>query len=237
MSKVSTISTRIAALRARIDELSLASGRPVGSVALLPVSKTFGVDAIQEAIAAGMRRFGENKAQDIRDKSGQLAANDVQWVMIGHLQTNKARDIARYAHEIQSLDRQPLADALQKRLQLEGRTLDALVQIKTSNEPSKFGLDPAELEDFLVYLSSNAPSLRVKGLMTMAINDPDPQAVQDCFRRLRELRDVMDKKAIPGIELDRLSMGMSADYDLAIAEGATEVRIGSAIFGDRSYTK
>src|SRR5690606_20261704 len=118
MSKASTISTRIAALRARIDELTLASGRPAGSVTLLPVSKTFGVDAIQEAIASGMRRFGENKAQDIRDKSKELAGSEIQWVMIGHLQTNKARDIARYAHEIQSLDRQSLADALEKRLQL-----------------------------------------------------------------------------------------------------------------------
>ncbi len=237
MSKASTISTRIAALRARIDELTLASGRPAGSVTLLPVSKTFGVDAIQEAIASGMRRFGENKAQDIRDKSKELAGSEIQWVMIGHLQTNKARDIARYAHEIQSLDRQSLADALEKRLQLEGRTLDALVQVKTSNEPSKFGLDPLELEDFLSYLSSHTPSLRVRGLMTMAVNDPQPDAVRACFRRLRELRDEMKKLGIPGIELGRLSMGMSGDYDLAIAEGSTEVRIGSAIFGDRSYTK
>ncbi|MFT0850759.1 YggS family pyridoxal phosphate-dependent enzyme [Achromobacter sp. F4_2707] len=236
MTSPSSISTRLAQVKERIEALTLAAGRPAGSVTLLPVSKTFGTDAVQEAMAAGMQRFGENKAQDIRDKSKELAGSGAQWVMIGHLQTNKARDIARYAHEIQSLDRPELAQALERRLQLEGRSLDALVQVKTSTEPSKFGLDPVELEDFLAFLAREAPSLRVQGLMTMAVNDPDRDAVRACFRRLRELRDTMREKALPGISLERLSMGMSGDYDLAIAEGSTEVRIGSAIFGDRSYT-
>ncbi|HLU78687.1 MAG TPA: YggS family pyridoxal phosphate-dependent enzyme [Burkholderiaceae bacterium] len=236
MTQDSCIATRIAQVRQRIEELTLAAGRPSGSVQLLAVSKTFGVDAIRDAMAAGQIRFGENKAQEIREKSQELADTNVRWVMIGHLQTNKARDIARHAHEIQSLDRVELAQALERRLQQEGRVLDALVQVKTSSEPSKFGLDPAELEDFLAYLSNEAPSLRVQGLMTMAVNDDDREAVRACFRRLRELRDAADRKAIPGISLGRLSMGMSGDYDLAIAEGSTEVRIGSAIFGDRSYT-
>lgn len=236
MTQDSCIATRVAQVRQRIEELTLAAGRPSGSVQLLAVSKTFGVDAIRDAMAAGQIRFGENKAQEIREKSQELADTNVRWVMIGHLQTNKARDIARHAHEIQSLDRVELAQALERRLQQEGRVLDALVQVKTSSEPSKFGLDPAELEDFLAYLSNEAPSLRVQGLMTMAVNDDDREAVRSCFRRLRELRDAADRKAIPGISLGRLSMGMSGDYDLAIAEGSTEVRIGSAIFGDRSYT-
>lgn len=236
MSDISSISTRLSQVQARIEQLTLEAGRPAGSVALLPVSKTFSVDAIEAALAAGMRRFGENKAQEIRDKSQALAGSGVQWVMIGHLQTNKARDIARHAHEIQSLDRVDLAEALERRLQTEGRTLDALVQVKTSTEPSKFGLAPDELEDFLAYLARETPSLRVQGLMTMAVNDPDREAVRACFRRLRQLRDAMQTKAIPGVALQRLSMGMSGDYDLAIAEGSTEVRIGSAIFGDRSYT-
>lgn len=236
MTQDSCIATRVAQVRQRIEELTLAAGRPSGSVQLLAVSKTFGVDAIRDAMAAGQIRFGENKAQEIREKSQELADTNVRWVMIGHLQTNKARDIARHAHEIQSLDRVELALALERRLQQEGRVLDALVQVKTSSEPSKFGLDPAELEDFLAYLSNETPSLRVQGLMTMAVNDDDREAVRACFRRLRELRDAADRKAIPGISLGRLSMGMSGDYDLAIAEGSTEVRIGSAIFGDRSYT-
>lgn len=236
MTEASDIAGRIARTQARIEQIVHDAGRPAGCVTLLPVSKTFGVDAIRAAMATGMRRYGENKAQEIRDKSKALAGADVQWVMIGHLQTNKARDVARHAHEIQSLDRPELAEALEKRLRIEGRALDALVQVKTSDEPGKYGLDPAELADFLDFLSRETPHLRVKGLMTMAVNDSDRDAVRACFRRLRELRDAMRDKPIPGIVLDRLSMGMSGDYDLAIAEGSTEVRIGSAIFGDRSYT-
>src|SRR5690606_16190706 len=143
MTQVSNIADRIIAVKNRIEALTLAAGRPSGSVNLLAVSKTFDADAVREAMAAGLRRFGENKAQEIRDKSQLLADTDIRWVMIGHLQTNKARDIARHAHEIQSLDRMELAQALERRLQLEGRTMDALVQVKTSTEPSKFGLDPA----------------------------------------------------------------------------------------------
>jgi len=235
MNAVSTIATRIAHIRKRLDALAVEAGRPPGSVALLPVSKTFGEAAVREALAAGMTRFGENKAQDIRDRAAALADTPAQWVMIGHLQTNKARDIARHASEIQSLDRPDLAMALERRLQAEDRGLDALVQVKTSNEPGKSGLDPAELEDFLRFVARETPRLRVRGLMTLAVNDTDPRAVRACFRRLRELRDAMQEKAIPGIRLERLSMGMSGDYALAVAEGSTEVRIGSAIFGDRSY--
>jgi len=232
----SAIPEQIKKVRNQVNEAARRAGRPAGSVDILPVSKTFPTEAIRQAIAAGMLRFGENKAQEIRDKSELLADTEIEWVMIGHLQTNKARDIARHAHEIQSLDRPELADALEKRLQREGRKIRALIQVKTSPEPSKFGLEPIELEDFLRYVAVEAPSLEVQGLMTMAVNDPDPAAVRACFRRLRELRDQMQQKSIPGVTLNRLSMGMSGDYELAIAEGSTEVRIGSAIFGDRSYT-
>lgn len=235
MAAPSTIAKRITDVRARLDALAVESGRAPGSVTLLPVSKTFDDSAVREAIAAGMTRFGENKAQDIRARAASFADTQAQWVMIGHLQTNKAKEIARHASEIQSLDRRELAEALERRLEIEGRTLDALVQVKTSHEPSKFGLDPAELEDFLRFLAEHTPRLRVQGLMTMAVNEPDAQAVRACFRRLRELRDAMREKNIQGISLDRLSMGMSGDYELAVAEGSTEVRIGSAIFGDRSY--
>ncbi len=235
MVAVPHISERIAKLRERLDAVAVESGRAPGSVTLLPVSKTFPDAAVREAIAAGMTRFGENKAQDIRDRAAALADTSAKWVMIGHLQTNKAKEIARHAAEIQSLDRKELAVALERRLAIEGRSLDVLVQIKTSHEPSKFGLDPNELEDFLRFVAQEAPRLRVQGLMTLAVNDADAGTVRACFRRLRELRDAMQEKAIPGISLERLSMGMSGDYELAVAEGSTEVRIGSAIFGDRSY--
>lgn len=232
-----TMSTRVAAIRARMDAACRRADRPAGSVTLLPVSKTFGPDAIRQMAALGFARFGENKTQEIQQKAGVLTDLSVQWVMIGHLQTNKARDAARYATEVQSLDRLELAHALQRRLHTEGRTLDVLVQIKTSPEPGKHGLPAGEAPDFLRTLVRDCPALHVKGLMTMAIQSEDEQAVRDCFRALRTLRDQLQNEAIDGVALDRLSMGMSGDFEIAIEEGATEVRIGSAIFGARSYAQ
>ena len=152
--------------------------------------------------------------------------------MIGHLQTNKVKDVARLATEVQSLDRLELAEALHRRLQLEGRAIDVLVQVKTSSEESKYGLPPEQLSAFLDRLH-DFPSLRVRGLMTLAIHSTEPAEVRGCFRRLRQLRD---QAMAQGHDLTRLSMGMSGDFPLAIAEGATEVRIGTAIFGERPYT-
>lgn len=235
MPDASPIARNLADIRERIDAAARRAGRDPASVTLLPVSKTFGEDAIREAIAAGYRRFGENKVQEIRDKQTVMADANVRWVVIGHLQTNKAKDVARLATEVQSLDRLDLALALEKRLQIEGRTLDVLVQVKTATEPSKFGCEPAEVAGLLRDIVQQAPSLKVKGLMTMATNTDDPAAVRACFRALRELRNQLREQAIPGIELDRLSMGMSGDFEIAIEEGSTEVRVGSAIFGQRHY--
>lgn len=230
-----TMADRLAAIRARMAAACDRVGRPADSVALLPVSKTFGVQAVREAAALGLRRFGENKTQEIRQKAPDLADLALQWVMIGHLQTNKAKEAARDAAEVQSLDRLELAEALQRRLDLEGRTLDVLVQVKTSAEPSKFGLAPEELPALLRTVARDCPALRVRGLMTMAVNSDDAGAVRDCFARLRTLRDQVRGEGIEGVSLERLSMGMSGDFELAIEEGSTEVRIGSALFGGRNY--
>ncbi|MGV2905958.1 YggS family pyridoxal phosphate-dependent enzyme, partial [Achromobacter sp. AGC25] len=198
-------------------------------------SKTFDVDAIREAMALGLTRFGENKTQEIRQKAAALSGQGLQWVLIGHLQTNKSKDAARDATEVQSLDRPDLAEALHRRLLNEGRTLDVLVQVKTSAEPSKFGMAPEDVAAFLRRIAAEFPTLRVKGLMTLAVNSPHPEEVRACFRALRELRDQLRAEDIAGISLDRLSMGMSGDFELAIEEGSTEVRIGTAIFGARTY--
>lgn len=235
MPDASPIARNLADIHERLAAAARRAGRDPASVTLLPVSKTFGEAAIREAIAAGCHRFGENKVQEIRDKQAVLADANVQWVMIGHLQTNKAKDVARLASEVQSLDRLELALALEKRLQAEGRTLDVLVQVKTATEPSKFGCEPAEVAGLLRDIVQQAPTLKVKGLMTLATNTDNPAAVRACFRTLRELRDQLREQAIPGIELDRLSMGMSGDFEIAIEEGSTEVRIGSAVFGQRHY--
>ncbi|NYT38675.1 YggS family pyridoxal phosphate-dependent enzyme [Allopusillimonas soli] len=235
MANEDSIAFRLAQVRERIRRTAERAGRAPDSVSLLPVSKTFGEAAIREAVAAGAHRLGENKAQEIRSKFEPLADCNIDWVMIGHLQTNKAKDVARMASEIQSLDRLDLAIALDRRLQHEGRAIDALVQVKTSTEPTKYGLPPAELPGFLRQVAGDFPTLRIKGLMTLAINLPDKDAVRACFRTLRTLRDQMRELAIDGIEMERLSMGMSGDFEIAIEEGSTEVRIGTAIFGGRIY--
>lgn len=235
MTAVDTLAGRLARIQQRIAQACERAGRAPDSVTLLPVSKTFEVDAVREAMALGLTRFGENKTQELRQKAAALAGQGVQWVLIGHLQTNKAKDAARDATELQSLDRADLAEALHRRLVNEGRTLDVLVQVKTSSEPSKFGMDAAEVPAFLRRIATEFPTLRVQGLMTMAVNSPDPAEVRACFRALRELRDQLRQDAIEGMSLDRLSMGMSGDFELAIEEGSTEVRIGTAIFGVRSY--
>ncbi|WP_233171567.1 YggS family pyridoxal phosphate-dependent enzyme [Dyella sp. ASV21] len=225
----SSLAANLAEVRARIDAACHAVGRDPAEVSLLPVSKTFGADAVRAALALGLRRFGENKVQEIRSKAQALSDCPVEWVVIGHLQTNKAKDVARLASEVQSLDRLELADALHRRLQQEGRCIDVLVEVKTSPEESKHGLAPAELPALLDALRGY-DTLRVQGLMTMAVQSEHPDEVRACFRRLRELRDAAQAR---GHVLPRLSMGMSGDFPLAIAEGATDIRVGTAIFGAR----
>jgi pyridoxal phosphate enzyme (YggS family) len=223
------MAARWARVRSRVDEACRVAGRDPASVQILPVSKTFGPEAVRAAAALGLRRFGENKVQEIREKSAALADLGLDWVVIGHLQTNKAKDVARLASEVQTLDRLELAEALHRRLETEGRYIDVLVQVKTSDEPTKQGLSPAQLPALLTALRS-FDTLCVRGLMTLAANSTEPEQVRGCFRRLRLLRDEAQQL---GHELPRLSMGMSGDFPLAIAEGATEVRIGTAIFGGR----
>jgi len=235
MTVEDTMAGRLAQIQQRIADACARAGRAPGSVVLLPVSKTFDVDAIREAMALGLNRFGENKTQEIRQKAAALAGQGLEWVLIGHLQTNKSKDAARDATEVQSLDRPDLAEALHRRLLNEGRTLDVLVQVKTSTEPSKFGMAAEDVPAFLRRIATEFPTLKVKGLMTLAVNSPDPEAVRACFSALRQLRDRLRDEHIAGISLDRLSMGMSGDFELAIEEGSTEVRIGTAIFGARTY--
>ena len=220
-----------AQVRRRVDAACREAGRDPAEVAILPVSKTFGPELIRAGVALGMHRFGENKVQEIRDKAAPLADCGIDWVMIGHLQTNKAKDVAQLVSEVQSLDRLELAKALDRRLQHEGRAIDVLVQVKTSTEPSKYGLPPEQLPGFLNVLRGY-DTLRVRGLMTLAIHSSEPLEVRACFSLLRELRD---RAIAQGHDIQRLSMGMSGDFPLAIAEGASEVRIGTAIFGNRPY--
>ncbi len=224
----------LAAVRRRIDDACAHAGRDPAGVRLLPVSKTVPEERIRLAYAAGCRELGENKVQEAQRKAEALAdLADLRWSVIGHLQTNKAKYVARFAHEFQALDSLRVAEALDRRLQAEGRGLDVLVQVNTSGEASKFGLPPGEVAGFVRELPAFG-ALRVRGLMTLAVFSDDSARVRPCFVMLRELRDRLRQEAPAGIAMDELSMGMSGDFGLAIEEGATTVRVGQAIFGARA---
>ncbi|MGY0560405.1 MULTISPECIES: YggS family pyridoxal phosphate-dependent enzyme [unclassified Luteimonas] len=221
------------AIRARIAAACQRAGRDPSEVRLLPVSKTVDETRLRDIHALGIHELGENKVQEAQDKWEAMEdLADLRWVLIGHLQTNKAKHAARFISEFQALHSTRLAETLDRRLQMEGRAIDVLVQVNTSGEESKFGLPPEEVEAFVRTLPAYS-SLRVRGLMTLALFSPDESLVRPCFVRLRELRDRLRQSAPDGIVMDELSMGMSGDFEMAIEEGATTVRVGTAIFGTR----
>lgn len=222
----------LAAVRARIDTAAQQAGREASEIRLLPVSKTVESERLRLAVEAGMTELGENKVQEVTRKAQELSDLNLHWAVIGPLQTNKARDVARYAHEFQALDRIKVAEALERRLEAEERTLDVYVQVNTSAEEAKSGLDPEQLPEFLAELSRFS-RLHVRGLMTLAMQSEDTERVRACFRLLRQLRDDAREATPDLIGPGELSMGMSGDFELAIAEGANVVRVGQAIFGVR----
>ncbi|GAB2730311.1 YggS family pyridoxal phosphate-dependent enzyme [Halomonas garicola] len=223
----------LAAVQARIDAACHRVGRDPATVRLLPVSKTKPEASLRMAHAAGCRMLGENKVQEAYRKwEAMQDLTDLQWSAIGHLQTNKAKLVARFATEFQALDSLRLARALDRRLQMQGRSLDVFVQVNTSGEESKYGLAPEDVPSFIQALPAFS-ALRVRGLMTLALFSSEAERVRQCFVLLRTLRDRLRQSAPAGIELDALSMGMSGDFEIAIEEGATVVRVGQAIFGAR----
>ena len=224
------ITANLAHINARIDAACAACGRNPNEVRLLPVSKTVPAERLHFAYDAGIRLLGENKVQEAYDKWQALSAlSGLQWAVIGHLQSNKVKYVARFAAEFQALDSLEIAEALDRRLQQEGRSLDVFIQINTSDEPQKYGMTPDAADAFIRALPAYS-ALRPRGLMTLALFSDDHEAVRRCFVRLRELRDRL-RDVNPAIA--ELSMGMSGDFELAIAEGATTVRVGQAIFGAR----
>lgn len=226
------------ALRDVHDNISAAAaraGRDPQHVRLLPVSKTVPEDRMRTAYAAGVTQFGENKVQEAQDKAQAMADLDAHWAIIGPLQSNKTRDVAQFAHEFQALDRLRIARRLNNHLMEYDRTLDVYVQVNVSGEETKAGLAPGEVEAFSEELLEY-DALKVKGLMTMAENTTDEDVIRQNFSVLRRLRDDLRERRPELIGEGGLSMGMTNDYQIAIEEGATVVRVGTAIFGARDYS-
>lgn len=227
-----SVAGNLASVRARIARAAADCGREPSDVRLILATKTVAPQRIREAVHAGETHLAENRVQEGRTKAVALADLPIRWSMIGHLQTNKARDALRFADEVQSLDRLTLAETLDRALQRLGRPLDALVQVNTSGEATKYGLLPEDVPLFLRELRAFA-ALRIRGFMTLASFTDDMDEVRRCFRVLRAVRDEARQTAPQGAALRELSMGMSGDFEAAVAEGATMVRVGQAVFGQR----
>jgi len=227
-----SIASNLAAIHDRIAR----AGRDPNSVALMAVTKTFPAEQIIEAYNAGQRLFGENRIQEFAEKVGALAnLPDAKFHMIGHLQSNKAAKAAEIFHAIDSLDSAKLAQRLDTAAEKLGKTLDVLIEINVGGEEAKSGIAPvaAELEAILSQ-ASDWKHLRVRGLMTVPPFTDDPEGARPYFRQLRELRDRLRTRNFSAVSFDVLSMGMSHDFEVAIEEGSTCVRLGTAIFGTRT---
>ncbi|MCV9938362.1 YggS family pyridoxal phosphate-dependent enzyme [Boseaceae bacterium BT-24-1] len=226
----STFRANLEMIEQRIAKACQSAGRPRASVRLLPITKTVPANILRLAYDAGLRQFGENKVQEAVSKRDALDDLEIEWSIVGHLQTNKIKYVVGLAREFHALDSLRIADLLNARLEREERQLDVFVQVNTSGEDTKYGLDPEALDPFIDMLRQ-FPRLKLRGLMTLAVFSSDMAKVRPCFRLLRRLRDHIAERTPVSLEL---SMGMSGDFETAIEEGANVVRIGQAIFGIRS---
>ena len=226
------IAGNLAQVRRRIDAAAQRARRPPDDVTLIAVSKTFSADVVREAAAAGQRRFGENRVQEALDKIAVLRDLPLEWHLIGHLQSNKARKAAEAMDVVQSVDRLELLPRLGAAAAGRAAPLPVLVQVDLAHEATKHGADEGTLPD-LLRAALGTPGLDVRGLMIIPPWSDDAEASRPWFRRLRELRDDLVRQGFPAARLRDLSMGMSHDFEVAIEEGATIVRVGTAIFGSR----
>lgn len=220
-------------VRSRIERACQASGRSKEEVKLLLATKTVPPEKLHSAIRAGETLFGENRAQELRGKYAHMQQYDqVEWHFIGHLQTNKVKDVVKYVTMIHSVDRLKLGEALHQQLLKENKTMDILVQINTSYEASKFGVAPEDAPELIERLAG-LDTLKIKGLMTIGKLNATSGETRQCFRLLKHIQERMAERGIPGVEMTMLSMGMSRDFEVAVEEGATLVRVGTKVFGER----
>ncbi len=223
-----SVKANLARLRERIERAAERAGRNPADIEIVVVTKTVGPDSIQEAVDCGVSIIGENRVHAAAAKRPEIAG-PVRWHMIGHLQSRKAGQAVEFFDMVQSVESISTARALQKRCAEAERVLPVLIEVNTSGEEQKYGVAPNEAESFIREAAS-MKNLRIKGLMTMAALLPDPEQARPSFRLLRDLAESLKRKNIAGAEFDVLSMGMSNDFEVAIEEGSTMVRIGTAVF-------
>ena len=232
----SAIEHRVARVYERIEDACTRAGRRPDSVTLVAVTKTFPIEIVQAAYEMGLRHFGENRIQELVEKSsalpGKLRGGDVYWHMIGHIQRNKAKDVVASADIVHGLDSLRLAKQLNTRASGMDRVLPCMVQVNVSGEASKFGLKPNEVPAFLDELC-RYENIELAGFMTLARPADNPERVRPEFQRLRRILESTQASHTSCLSWQYLSMGMSGDFEVAIEEGATHVRVGSALFGSR----
>lgn len=232
MEQYADIKTNVERVRERIGRAAVSAGRDASAVTLIAVTKTVAAERVAQAYAAGIRHFGENRAQELALKRAQLDL-DCIWHFIGHLQSNKVKDALRYSSLIHSVDSLPLAREISRRAEAVGAQAEILAQINISFEETKSGVRPEEAGEFVEALSG-LPGILVSGLMTIARPVDAPEESRPDFRRMRQIFDALSKQIVkPNMAMKHLSMGMSNDFEVAVEEGATMVRVGSAIFGPR----
>jgi pyridoxal phosphate enzyme (YggS family) len=227
-----TIEENLLTVKARIDDAATRAGRDPAQITLIAVSKTVEIERIREAISEGMTVFGENYVQEARTKIEEIGRRGVQWHFIGHLQTNKAKYAVRLFDLIHAVDSIKVAKELDKRGAAAGKVMDCLIEVNISQEESKFGIT-SEYTRTLAQEMTKLKNISLKGLMTMPPYFDDPEPARPYFIALRTLQETIAQDGIP---LPELSMGMSTDFEVAIEEGATMVRVGRAIFGERNYS-
>lgn len=231
-----SIADNIAEVRARIQKAAQRAKRDPRDIKLIAVSKTHSPDRIREAYDAGLRSFGENRVQEFAGKIDALRdLHDAEWHLIGHLQSNKSSKAAELFSAIDSVDSLKLAQRLDSAARETGKKLAILIEVNVGGEAAKSGIAPGskELEELLQGVSGLS-HLDVRGLMTVPPYTEDPEGARPFFRKLREIRDEIALRRLPGVEMPVLSMGMSHDFEVAIEEGSTCVRVGTAIFGERA---
>ena len=229
--QMGSIADNLARVRERMAEAAIRSGRRPDSVKLVGVTKTVDVDRIKEAVSAGLQILGENYVQEARDKIRELGS-PVSWHFVGRLQTNKAKYAVKLFDLIQTVDSFRLAKELNRRAQPLGRTISIIIQVNLASEASKGGVNPSECLSLIKQVAT-LENIQIRGLMTMPPFFDQPEIARPYFAQLRKMSQEIAEAQVPGIEMDELSMGMSGDFETAIEEGATLIRVGTAIFGER----